>query len=90
MKKEIYLNGPISCGMYLSPNLIMNYHGEIYSEKVDNVEDLINHEVSVVGYKVEEGTGKEYWVVRNSQGTMWGDYGYFYIQMHTDNLGIET
>ena len=66
MKKEIYANGPISCGMYLSPNLIVNYTGGIYSEKVPDVESLINHDVSVVGYKVEEGTGREYWVVRNS------------------------
>ena len=53
MKKEIYMNGPISCGMYLSPNLIVNYDGGIYSETIRNVESLINHEVSVVGYKVE-------------------------------------
>ena len=73
------MNGPISCGMYLSPNLIVNYTGGIYSEKIPNVEELINHEISIVGYKVEVGTGREYWVVRNSQGTSWGDYGYFYI-----------
>jgi hypothetical protein len=88
MKSELYVHGPISCGMYLSPNLIMNYKGGIYSEKVDNV--LINHDVSVVGYKVDEKTGQEYWVVRNSMGTNWGDYGFFYIQMNKDNLGIET
>jgi C1A family cysteine protease len=35
-------------------------------------------------------TEGEYWVVRNTFGTNWGDYGFFYIKMHSDNLGIET
>jgi hypothetical protein len=57
MKAEIYVNGPISCGMYLSPNLIVNYTGGIYSEKVDNVNEKINHDVSVVGYSVNSTSG---------------------------------
>jgi C1A family cysteine protease len=79
MKAEIYMNGPLSCGMYLSPNLIVNYTGDIYSEKIDDVEDLMNHEVSVVGYGKDPKSGTEYWVVRNTQGTNWGDYGYLYL-----------
>lgn len=53
MKAEIYKNGPISCGIDLTYDLIYNYDGGIYSEKVDNPESLINHEVSVVGYKID-------------------------------------
>lgn len=63
MKSEIMRNGPISCGMYLSPNLITNYTGGVYSEKVDDVLSLMNHEVSVVGYDVDED-GTPYWIVR--------------------------
>jgi len=66
MKSEIMRNGPISCGMYLSPELIMTYDGGIYSQKVDDVLSLMNHEVSVVGYKVDKESGTEYWVVRNT------------------------
>jgi len=33
--------------------------------------------------------GEEYWVGRNSWGTYWGEYGFFRIAMHKDNLGIE-
>jgi len=66
MKAEIYKNGPISCGMMLTPDLIVGYTGGIYSEKTSPEEIELNHEVSVIGYRVEEKTGQEYWVVRNS------------------------
>jgi C1A family cysteine protease len=42
-----------------------------------------------VGYGVCSKTGTPYWVARNTLGTFWGDMGYFYIQMYTDNLAIE-
>jgi cathepsin X len=32
----------------------------------------------------------EYWIGRNSWGTYWGEYGFFRLKMHHDNLGIET
>lgn len=91
MKAEIYKHGPISCGMFTSDNFIFklfNYDGGVYQEQIDNVQELINHEVSVVGYG--QMNGKDYWVVRNSFGTNWGDRGYVYLEMHTNTLGIET
>jgi len=49
---------------------------------------MINHEISVVGFgKTDEG--EEFWIGRNSWGTYWGEYGFFRIKMHEDNLGIE-
>lgn len=84
MKAELQ-NGPISCGIHATENFETNYDGGIYSEKSKG---LINHEISVVGYGVSED-GTEFWIGRNSWGTYWGDYGFFYMQMYTDNLRIE-
>ena len=84
MKAELAAHGPISCGVNASPNFD-KYTGGIYSEKSDGG---INHIISVVGYSVSDD-GTEYWIGRNSWGTYWGDYGYFYMQMYKDNLRIE-
>jgi cathepsin X len=86
MKAELYANGPISCGIHVTDKFEWTYSGGIYSEKSI---PLINHEISVVGYGYDEESDREYWIGRNSWGTYWGEFGFFKIQMYSDNLGIE-
>ena len=86
MKAELAAHGPISCGIHADENFEKNYDGTtIYKEKTIG---LINHEISVVGYSVTDD-GQEYWIGRNSWGSWWGDYGFFYMNMYEDNLRIE-
>jgi len=87
MKKEIVAHGPIACGMQVTERFELDYHNEIYEEKL--LVPIMNHIVSIVGYGVSE-EGTEYWIGRNSWGTYWGDLGFFKIKMHKHNLGIET
>eukprot|EP01028_Stygiella_incarcerata_P014483 TRINITY_DN971_c0_g1_i1.p1 TRINITY_DN971_c0_g1~~TRINITY_DN971_c0_g1_i1.p1 ORF type:complete len:316 (-),score=56.62 TRINITY_DN971_c0_g1_i1:695-1606(-) len=88
MKAEIFHRGPISCGMY-STDAFHNYTGGIYEEY--QPVPLINHIVSVVGWGFDDVVQKEYWIVRNSFGSFWGENGFFRIIMHKTehNLGIE-
>merc|ERR1739838_878807 len=58
-----------------------SYGGGVYDDSrcCEAVSDnnciwTLNHEISVVGYGTEGG--KDYWLVKNSWGSGWGDAGY--------------
>ena len=85
MMQEIYQRGPIACGIAV-PKALMNYTGGIFKDETGEVD--IDHEVSVVGWGVENG--EKYWIVRNSWGSYWGEDGFFRLVRGINNIAIET
>jgi cathepsin X len=85
MMQEIYQRGPIACGIAV-PDSLESYTGGIYQDTTGD--QNIVHDISVVGYGVENGT--KYWVVRNSWGTHWGENGFFRVVRGVNNIAIES
>lgn len=72
--------GPVSIAVDFSRQ--HNYKGGIIKAKDCSGE--AKHAVLAVGYT------PEYWIVKNSMGTDWGDEGYAYIERGKKACGIET
>ena len=88
MKAEIAARGPISCAIAVTADLI-SFKGEgakgVFVDKTGS--SSLDHAIQVAGWGVEDG--KEYWVIRNSWGTYWGDEGWFKLSTKAgENLGI--
>jgi len=58
------------------------YHSGVYDEPKCSSWQL-NHAVGCVGYGTLDG--KDFWIVRNSWGTTWGDKGYIYMSRNKKN-----
>ncbi|KYQ92474.1 peptidase C1A family protein [Tieghemostelium lacteum] len=85
MMAEIFQRGPIACGMCVTDDFVA-YTGGIFTDSTGAGE--INHEISIVGWGSEAGL--DYWIVRNSWGTFWGETGFFRIQRGVNLLSIES
>lgn len=73
MMKEIYNRGTISCG--IAALKMLNYEKGIMTDH----DPEVDHVISVVGWGTDAEVGK-YWIVRNSWGEYWGEYGYVRVK----------
>jgi len=48
----------------------------------------LNHAVTVVGYGHDTASGKDYWLVKNSWGSWFGENGYIKVKRGTGHCGI--
>ncbi len=82
--KQALSYGPVSVAMYSSGVGFSLYSGGVYSCALNVNSASLDHGVLVVGY-----VGTTSWIIKNSWGTSWGDYGYGYLsQSETHNCGI--
>lgn len=73
LKEKVALYGVASVCISAGNSPFMSYSGGILDDNDCN-EYAINHAVAAVGYGVENGI--DYWIVKNSWGSDWGEEGY--------------
>eukprot|EP01059_Diplonema_ambulator_P035029 TRINITY_DN8136_c0_g1_i2.p1 TRINITY_DN8136_c0_g1~~TRINITY_DN8136_c0_g1_i2.p1 ORF type:complete len:331 (+),score=117.45 TRINITY_DN8136_c0_g1_i2:425-1417(+) len=79
--------GPITIGINAGP--MQDYKGGIDDPKVcpGSANDL-DHAVLIVGYGTENGV--DYWKIKNSWATDWGEQGYYRIVRGVNKCGVAT
>ena len=86
LKDAVYNYGPTSVCFEVVDDF-SDYTSGVYSSTTcGNTQQDVNHAVLAVGYGNENGM--DYWLVKNSWGTSWGDEGFFKIQRGVNMCGI--
>ncbi|KAK7082404.1 hypothetical protein SK128_002755 [Halocaridina rubra] len=81
LKKAVGIHGPISVAIIVTEDFINYKSGVYYNENCNN--EHINHGVLLVGYGTENDM--DYWLVKNSWSSKWGDEGYIKMARNKNN-----
>ena len=82
--------GPIVAGMDFNEELMMRYACGIYCTSKSKTSPILGHHaVEIVDYGTDPANGVNFYVVKNSVGTNWGEKGYFRIKRGDLGLGTD-
>ncbi|XP_072375485.1 cathepsin L-like proteinase [Diabrotica undecimpunctata] len=85
LKEAVGTAGPVSVAICANFNWQL-YGGGIFDHSLCS-SDVLNHTVLTVGYAEENG--KEFWILKNSWGTSWGEDGYIRLVRGKAQCGID-
>lgn len=89
LKKVVAKFGPVAAAFHVSKREFALYKDGIYYDP-NSDKRILNHAVLVVGYGTDPEKG-DYWIIKNSWGSGWGDQGYFKAARNRNNMsGIAT
>ena len=87
MKEFLYKTGPLA--VVLNGYGLFNYvSGVIDMNESKCPSSGVNHAALLVGYGNDPNSGLDFWIVKNSWGTYWGEKGYFRIRRGNGTCGI--
>ena len=82
--EAIATQGPCSVAIDASHESFQFYSHGVYRDEECSPDNL-DHGVLAVGYGVDRH-GQDYWLIKNSWGTSWGDQGYVKIARNEGNM----
>ena len=77
--QDMLQNGILSVAIQANQFAFQNYSGGIFNNA--NCGTRYDHATNVVGWGTDSITGVDYWIMRNSWGTTWGEQGYMKIEI---------
>lgn len=83
----IFGHGPVSIAFQVVQGFKDYLSGTYSSDVCKNGPGDVNHAVVAVGYGTDS-EGVDYWIVKNSWGTSWGNQGYFNIKRGVNMCGV--
>jgi C1A family cysteine protease len=87
IKSFLYSTGPLAIAINAEP--LQFYNGGIIDADANECDpQSLDHGVTLVGYGSENG--QDYWIVRNSWGSGWGEEGYFRFARGKGTCGVNT
>lgn len=91
LRMVLSMTGPIPIAIDASSKSFHSYKSGIYNDRsCRNSLNSLNHAVLLVGYGTNRNYG-DYWLIKNSWGSNWGDNGYIKIARNRRNLcGVAT
>lgn len=89
MKIALYRHGPLVA--WVNANNFQNYVSGVYDATSAQCSPKgVNHLLVIVGYGRDATSGKDFWLLKNSYGTSWGEKGFMRIKRGTNVCGIES
>ena len=87
MKAAVFQQ-PVSVAFQVADDF-SSYTSGVYTSTIcGNTAMDVNHAVLAVGYGNDAESGLDYWLIKNSWGTSWGDAGFFKIERGVNMCGI--
>lgn len=92
LQEALFRQGPLAMGMYVG-GTFSSYKSGVYVPASGDCPNYlstgINHAMLLVGYGHSDTDNLDYWIVKNSWGSSWGDNGFIKVVRGQNACGIE-